>query len=171
IFYSKPAETDALNTDYHFKGRVNVESFKSLLPSNNFDFYMCAPPPMVKDLRNDLAEWGVPKKNIHFEAFGPATVKVFKKESDKESISNISIVFKKSGKTLLWDSKSGSLLDFAEENQIPIDSGCRAGNCGTCLTAVTDGDVELMGEPGSDPEVGSCLTCISIPKGNLTLDA
>ena len=171
IFYSKPAETDIFNKDYHLKGRVNVENFKSILPSNNFDFYMCAPPPMVKDLRNDLAEWGVPKKNIHFEAFGPATVKVCKKESDKESISNISIEFKKSGKTLLWNSKSGSLLDFAEENQIPIDSGCRAGNCGTCLTAVTDGDVELMGEPGSDPEAGSCLTCISVPKGNLTLDA
>ena len=100
IFYSKPAETDIFNKDYHLKGRVNVENFKSILPSNNFDFYMCAPPPMVKDLRNDLAEWGVPKKNIHFEAFGPATVKVCKKESDKESISNISIEFKKSGKTL-----------------------------------------------------------------------
>ena len=62
IFYSKPAETDVFNKDYHVKGRVNVENFKSILPSNNFDFYMCAPPPMVKDLRNDLAEWGVPKK-------------------------------------------------------------------------------------------------------------
>jgi uncharacterized protein len=171
IFYSKPAETDVFNKDYHLKGRVNVENFKSILPSNNFDFYMCAPPPMVKDLRNDLAEWGVPKKNIHFEAFGPATVKVCKKDSDKENISNINIEFKKSRKTLMWNPKSGSLLDFAEENQIPIDSGCRAGNCGTCLTAITDGDVELIGEPGSDPEAGSCLTCISIPKGNLSLDA
>jgi len=171
IFYSKPGETDVFNKDYHVKGRVNVENFKSILPSNNFDFYMCAPPPMVKDLRNDLADWGVPKKNIHFEAFGPATVKICKKDSDKESISNINIEFKKSRKTLSWNSKYGSLLDFAEENQIPIDSGCRAGNCGTCLTAVTNGDIELMGEPGSDPEAGSCLTCISIPKGNLTLDA
>ena len=112
-----------------------------------------------------------PKKNIHFEAFGPATVKICKKDSDKESTSNINIEFKKSGKTLSWNSKSGSLLDFAEENQIPIDSGCRAGNCGTCLTAVTNGDVELVAKPGSDPEAGSCLTCISIPKCNLTLDA
>jgi uncharacterized protein len=171
IFYSKPAETDIFNTDYHVEGRVNVEDFKSLLPSNNFDFYMCAPPPMVKDLRNDLAEWGVPKKNIHFEAFGSATVKVCKKDSGKESISNISIEFKKSGKTLLWDSKAESLLDFAEENQIPIDSGCRAGNCGTCITAITAGEVELIGESGSVTEAGSCLTCISVPKNNLTLDA
>jgi len=72
---------------------------------------------------------------------------------------------------LTWDSKAASLLDFAEANGVPIDSGCRAGNCGTCLTAIKGGKVELVGEPGSKPEEGSCLACISIPKENLTLDA
>ena len=171
VFYSKPEETDVLNEDYHAKGRVNVENMKPILPSSNFDFYMCAPPPMVKDLRTDLAGWGVPKKNIHFEAFGPATVKKTQQETTKDSGIKISIQFEKSGKTLEWDSKAGSLLDFAEANGVPIDSGCRAGNCGTCLTAIKSGNVELLGEPGSEPEAGSCLTCISIPKDNMILDA
>jgi uncharacterized protein len=171
IFYSAPAETDVLNEDYHVKGRVNVENFKPILPSSNFDFYICAPPPMVKDLRTDLADWGVPKKNIHFEAFGPATVKKCKADTGKESNVKLSIQFEKSGKTLAWDTKSASLLDFAEANGIPIDSGCRAGNCGTCLTAIKSGKVELVGEPGSEPESGSCLACISVPKENMTLDA
>ena len=171
VFYSAPAETDVLNEDYHVKGRVNVENIKTFLPSSNFDFYICAPPPMVKDLRKDLAEWGVPKKNIHFEAFGPATVKGCKAKPEKESGVKINIQFEKSGKTLVWDSKAASLLDFAELNGIPIDSGCRAGNCGTCLTAVRKGKVELVGEPGSKPEEGSCLACISIPKEDLALDA
>jgi uncharacterized protein len=170
VFYSAPAETDVFDEDYHVKGRVNVENFKPILPSSNFDFYICAPPPMVKDLRTDLAGWGVPKKNIHFEAFGPATVKKCKEET-KESNVKLSIQFEKSGKTLAWDTKSGSLLDFAEANGIPIDSGCRAGNCGTCLTAIKSGNVELVGEPGSEPEAGSCLACISVPKNNMTLDA
>ena len=160
-----------LNEDYHVKGRVNVENIKTFLPSSNFDFYICAPPPMVKDLRKDLAEWGVPKKNIHFEAFGPATVKGCKAKPEKESGVKINIQFEKSGKTLVWDPKAASLLDFAELNGVPIDSGCRAGNCGTCLTAVRKGKVELVGEPGSKPEEGSCLACISIPKEDLTLDA
>ena len=160
-----------LNEDYHVKGRVNVENFKPILPSSNFDYYICAPPPMVKDLRTDLAAWGVPKKNIHFEAFGPATVKKCKQETTKDDSVKISIQFEKSGKTLAWDSKSASLLDFAEANGIPIDSGCRAGNCGTCLTAIKSGNVELVGEPGSEPESGSCLACISVPKDNMTLDA
>ncbi len=171
VFYSSPAETDVLNEDYHVQGRVTVENMKTFLPSNNFDFYICAPPPMVKDLRKDLAEWGVPKKNIHFEAFGPATVKGCKADVAKESVAKINIQFEKSRKTLVWDSKAASLLEFAEANQIPIDSGCRAGNCGTCLTAIKNGTVELVGEPGSEPEAGSCLACISIPKDNMTLDA
>ena len=171
VFYSAPAETDVLSEDYHVKGRVNVENIKTILPSSNFDFYICAPPPMVKDLRKDLADWGVPKKNIHFEAFGPATVKGCKADTGKGDSAKIDIQFEKSGKTLTWDSKAASLLDFAEANGVPIDSGCRAGNCGTCLTAIKSGKVELVGEPGSKPEEGSCLACISVPKENLTLDA
>ena len=60
---------------------------------------------------------------------------------------------------------------FAEKNGIPLDSGCRAGNCGTCLIAIKNGEVTYLGEPGSLPEEGSCLSCITIPKSNLTLDA
>ena len=52
-----------------------------------------------------------------------------------------------------------------------IDSGCRAGNCGTCITAIKEGDVTYVNEPGSPPEAGSCLACISIPKSNLVIDA
>ena len=66
IFYSAPAKTDALNDDYHVKGRVTVANIKPFLPSSNYNFYICGPPPMIEDLRNDLAEWGVLKKNILF---------------------------------------------------------------------------------------------------------
>ncbi len=52
-----------------------------------------------------------------------------------------------------------------------IDYGCRAGNCGTCITAIRDGSVDYVVEPGAAPEAGSCLTCISVPKSKLTLDA
>ena len=66
---------------------------------------------------------------------------------------------------------SGSLLDFALEQGVKIDSGCRAGSCGSCLVAIKSGDVEYVSEPGEKPETGSCLTCICRPKGDLVLDA
>lgn len=171
VFYSKPGESDVLDKDYHVKGRVTVENIKPFLPSNNYIFYMCAPPPMLDDLRRDLAEWGVPKKHIQFEAFGQATVKTCKPEEKKDKAPQYNIEFSKSGKTLPWDPELSSLLDFGEAHGIPIESGCRAGNCGTCLIAIKSGEVDYVSEPGSTPEDGSCLSCIAIPKGNLVLDA
>lgn len=175
IFYSRPGEKDLKGDDYHVEGRVTVENFKPLLPSNNYEFYICAPPPMVKDLRAGLTSWGVPKTSIHFEAFGPATVKKCtvdsKEDSKKVDTQKVNICFTKSGKTLSWDPNLTSLLELAEKNSIPLDSGCRAGNCGTCLTAIKNGEVTYLTEPGSLPEAGSCLACIAIPKGDLTLDA
>jgi ferredoxin-NADP reductase len=177
VCYSRPQETDVEGKDYQYAERVSVDLFKRILPSNNYDFYMCGPPPMMNTIVPALEEWKVPEKHIHFEAFGPATVKKTKTEANKEATSasaasaGVQIVFAKSGKTLDWDPEIGSILDFAEENEIDIDFGCRAGNCGTCITAIKEGEVDYLNEPGAEPESGSCLACISVPKGNLSIDA
>ena len=167
VCYSKPDPSDVEGQDYHHKERVSVDLLKRLLPSNNYDFFICSPPGMVKALRADLAAWGVPKDKINFEAFGSGTVK----ECNTQEVPDVEVTFAKSGKTIPWDPKMNSLLDFAEANGINMDSGCRGGNCGSCLTAVTKGSVNYISEPGSEPEAGSCLTCISVPKEKLTLDA
>ena len=65
---------------------------------------------------------------------------------------------------------AGSLLEFAEDNDIGVDSGCRAGSCGSCQTAVKVGEVNYSQEPDADVIPGHCLLCISTPKNNLTLD-
>ena len=77
----------------------------------------------------------------------------------------------KSGRTAPWNPEYDSLLEFAEANGVAIDCGCRAGSCGTCLTAIKSGEVEYTTEPDADAEEGSCLTCVCIPKGPLILDA
>lgn len=171
VCYSRPGPSDIEGLDYHHKERVSIDLLKRLLPSNNYDFFICAPPAMIKEVKEGLAEWGVPKDKIHFEAFGSETVKKCKVESEVEGASAFEVTFAKSAKTILWDSKMNCLLDIAEENGIAIESGCRGGNCGSCITAIKTGSVTYISEPGSEPETGSCLTCISVPKGNLTLDA
>ena len=39
------------------------------------------------------------------------------------------------------------------------------------ITAIKSGTVEYKIEPGAAPEDGSCLTCCTVPKSNITLDA
>jgi len=176
ICYSGPLETDIEGRDYHHRARVTVSLFKRLLPSNNFHYYYCGPPPMMKSLTKDLEEWGVPSKQINYEAFTPDTVGAVKKPAKPADASDataaaIEVQFSKSNKTCAWDTGAGSLLEFAEAQGITMSSGCRAGSCGSCMTAIKKGDVDYNTNPSFSVESGSCLTCISVPKANLVLDA
>lgn len=172
--YSDPLPTEREVEDYHFRERVSVDLFKRVLEVNNFEFYICGPPPMMESLTKGLSAWGVPEEQIHFEAFGPASVKkVAKAESAAaQGAPGVEVNFVRSNKTVLWSSEAGSLLELAEAHGIRIDSGCRAGSCGTCVTAVRDGSVEYLGgNPDFDIEKGSCLACVAVPKSALSLDA
>jgi ferredoxin-NADP reductase len=168
VCYSKPLDEDILGVDYDVHGRVSIDLFKKLLPSNNYHYYLCGPPPMMTSVTEGLKEWGVPDDSVNFEAFGPATVK---KVVPQQGASSHAIAFSRSGKTLQWDNNSGSLLEFAEKHNIPMESGCRAGNCGTCLTAIKSGDIEHLSPTGMDVEKGSCLACIAVPTSAIVVDA
>lgn len=173
--FSDPLEEEEQGKDYHHAERVSVDLFRRLLPSNNFEFYMCGPPPMMSSIAEGLEAWGVPDKDVYFEAFGPASVK--KKKADIPAQSTQvdgalpQVEFSRSGKTIPWDGKSESLLELAEANGIELPFGCRAGNCGTCQVAVRSGEVSYISEHDVDIEQGSCLACIAQPVGNLVLDA
>ncbi len=176
ICYSRPMDSDVPGVSYNHHSRVSVDLMKEVLPSSNFEYYLCGPGPFMDSLVNGLYEWGVPKKDVKFEAFGPATVSTGPKEPAAKveggEQSTIEIEFSRSGKKVLWDPGVGNLLDFAEANGIKtIDPGCRSGSCGSCLVAIKEGNVEYVGEPGSEPEEGSCLTCICRPKGKMVIDA
>ncbi len=173
--YSDPEEGDIEGVHYAHKARVSVDLFKKLLPSNNFDYYFCGPPPMMTSLYEGLREWGVPEERIHFEAFGPASVKRVAQAAQPAegapAAATMQVTFARSNKTVAWDASFTSLLDFAEANGVAMESGCRAGNCGTCIAAVKAGNVTYVTPPGSQPDAGSCLTCCTIPAGDLSIDA
>ena len=173
VCYSAAKDDEVEGEDYQHAGRVGVDLFKEVLESNNYDFYMCGPPPMMTSLTEGLAEWGVPDAKVHFEAFGPASAKKTAPPAAAEAAAgaSITVTFDKSGVSVPWTGEAGSLLDLAEDNDVTMESGCRAGNCGTCVTAIKSGDVTYLHEPGEMPRGGTCLACITVPKGDITLDA
>jgi uncharacterized protein len=172
VCYSNPTETCVEGADYHARGWVSAELFKKMLPSNNYEFYICGPPPMMEAVTHDLQEWGVPEGDIHYEAFGPATVKRAAPASPQaEAGSTFKISFARCGKSIDWCQHDGSILELADKNNIPMNAGCRAGNCGTYETAVREGKVRYLIETGFKPKPGSCLTCVAVPEGDLVIDA
>ncbi len=128
---------------------------------------------MMNTIVPDLKDWGVPDSDVKFEAFGPATVSKPKKPKAKGEAAapGIAVVFSRSGQTFTWTEDDGSLLDFGEANGIKMDSGCRAGSCGTCVVAIKEGEPGYLSEPDAEPDEGTCLACIAIPKGRMVLDS
>ncbi|GBF27140.1 flavohemoprotein [bacterium MnTg02] len=180
IFYGDPTSKCRKGIDYDVEGFVSVELIKSLLKARNYKFYVCGPPPMMELVTTGLEEWGVPADDIMFEAFGPASLKKTAKledaagESDdagrQEPAKIFKVVFARSKKTVQWTKSMGTLLDLAEANGVKARCGCRAGNCGTCVTPLRQGEVDYVHKPGKDPEPGYCLPCIALPKSDLVID-
>jgi hypothetical protein len=161
---------------YHHH-RVDVALLRRLLPLKPYHFYICGPTPMLQSLVPALEDWGVPDERIHFEAFGPASIprrnsaSALRAPSQREDKgSAVMVTFAKAGKQVLWQPGMGSLLDFAQSNGIAVDSGCRAGGCGTCQTTIRSGEVAYTQAPDFDPEPGSCLLCVCTPKTAVTLE-
>jgi hypothetical protein len=128
---------------------------------------------MMESLVTALEDWGVPEARIHFEAFGPASIK--RKQATTGAMlaatdPGIVVTFAQSGKQVPWQPAAGSLLEFAEANGIAVDYGCRAGGCGSCQTTILAGEVAYRQAPDYDPEPGTCLLCVSAPKTSVTLE-
>jgi len=174
ICYSKPGPEDVKGRDYHHEGRVSAELFREVLPSSNFEYYLCGPGAFMKSITDGLEAWGVPEKDVYFEAFGPATVKkkaAVPTPEETVHLAKINVTFGRSGKTVRWEPSMGNLLDFAHAQGVRIDSGCCAGGCGTCAVAIKSGEVDYLKKPDAEPDPGTCLTCICRPKNDLLLDA
>lgn len=178
ICCSNPLADEEAGRDYQHHGRVDLALLRQELGLKPYHFYICGPTPLMETLVPALDDWGVPDSHIHFEAFGPASIKRHKAGAPDLPIppsevdsSGIVVNFARSGRQLAWQPSAGNLLEFAEANGISVNSGCRAGGCGSCQTTIQAGEVAYSQVPDFDPEPGSCLLCVCAPKTSLTLEA
>jgi ferredoxin-NADP reductase len=74
VRYSQPRKEDSLGKTHDSEGHVDLELLKRLLPLDDYDFYLCGPPPFMRSLYHGLAGLGVREERIRYESFGPATV-------------------------------------------------------------------------------------------------
>ena len=172
VVYSRPDPADPVGHDLRHAGRIDVALLQRTLPPGRHAFYVCGPPALMQSLVPALADWGVPVADIHFEAFGPATVRLpGAVEADVADLAGIGIRFTRSGRTLDWDGQDATLLDFAERHGIAVESGCRSGGCGSCETRVLAGSVSYANPPDHAPAAGHCLLCVGRPASPLVLEA
>lgn len=174
VVYSKPSPDDSALRDYQHQGHVDIALLKQTLPRGDHQFYICGPSSMMEALVPALAQWGVATTDIHFEAFGPASVRLPSTSTEavqEDPAQALEIQFKRSGRTVQWSGKHANMLDFAEAHGIAVESGCRAGSCGSCVTTISTGTVAYDSPPDFELLPKQCLLCVAKPRTTLVLEA
>ncbi|TFI53610.1 2Fe-2S iron-sulfur cluster binding domain-containing protein [Mastigocladus laminosus UU774] len=161
--YSRPTAED--EGYYHSVGYVDAALIKELV-QQEAEYFLCGSPSFMQSIIQELKESGVPDSRVFFESFG----KPMQVASESQPGANIGegaqqaeIVFAKSSQTLTWKQGDGSILEFAEANDIHPPFSCRAGICGTCMCKINAGEVAYQEEPTAAIDEGSVLICISQP--------
>ena len=165
VVYSQPNDDDRAGVDYHAAGRIDLSTLRSVLPSNNYEFFLCGPGSMMKELVPALQAWGVPESDVHIEAFGPASIPRATKQP--EPAAGPKVTFAKSGVQATWTGQHANLLELAEAAGATVEAGCRSGACGTCETVVANGTVKASGGQAAP---GACLMCVSTPISDVVLN-
>jgi len=179
IAYSKPDERDQLGRDYDVSGHLTLSLLQQRHLPQNADFYLCGPTSFGDSLIAALQSSGVPRSAIHSEVFGPgssitpgiagATSREPHPPAGSAS-TGPQISFARSGLTVPWDARYGSLLEFAEACDIPVRWSCRVGVCHMCESGLINGRVSYAPEPLDPPASGNLLICCSTPLSEVELD-
>lgn len=179
VAYSKPEDADQQGKDYDAVGHLNLSSLQQLKVPKEADFYLCGPAAFLADLTAELKTWGVPDSSIHSETFGAessitpgiaSTTSVPPHPPSGSVGTGPKVSFARSGLTVPWDSRYGSLLEFAEACDVPVRWSCRTGVCHMCESGLIDGKISYAPEPLDRPAEGNILICCSSPLTAIELD-
>lgn len=172
--YSRPRPED--EGKYHSQGYVDKQLLEeSIIPeirriygSAEAEYFLCGSPSFMDSIREGLDELGVPEDKVFYESFssGKTKGKAETNGATQATPDSAEIVFARSQQTLTWTKDDGTILEFAEANQINPPFSCRQGICLTCMCAIQEGEVEYIEPPTNEPDEGSVLICISQPKTN-----
>ena len=171
VRYSHASDEDIEGKNYDSTGFVDIDLIKSLLPFDDYDFYMCGPPPFMESLYEGLKDLNVADERIHYEFFGPGATllrdhpgETVGLATDLRDRAPVQVQFGKSGTVATWDPSKGTLLDLAESEGLRPAYSCRSGICQTCSTKIVAGEVDYLEFPMATPEAGEALLCCSYPK-------
>lgn len=153
------------------RGRVDRELLRQHVPDPAAPIFLCGPEAFMEGVKAMLASLGVDGSRIKQERFsgkrdssGPS--------ADGELSSGVAY-FARSDRSCGIPAGC-TLLEVADRNGIPIPSGCRQGQCGTCTTRLITGEVRMDAEDGLDRELkarGYILPCVARAQGDVSLEA
>lgn len=133
---------------------------------------ICGPTPMMNGVTEALLSLGMPRPRILTEAFG--TDKRDPTRKAGRSTKTVGKVRFDQSNIVAKAQEGMTLLEVAEEAQVPIQNACRAGSCGNCRVKLISGKVHMAVDEALSPaerDEGYVLTCQAHAEGDVILDA
>lgn len=176
VFYEHPRNQDMPGRDYQHIGKLSIAALREQLPTLQMPYFLCAPAPMMQGFRQALLEEGIAHEAIRTESFGGPRDAAPAPQPEPPPAPTaadhpMTITFARSQTTVPWTGEEQSVLQIADQHQIPINSGCQYGDCGTCMTRLLAGTVSYSYPPGARIDPGYCLPCTCRPLESIVLDA
>ena len=177
ICYSRPGPDDVRGDSR--AGRLSGAVLTDLDLPRGADAYVCGPATFMADASAALVGIGLDGARIHTEIFGaaPSQTPGIAAAAGRpphppagEPGSGPQISFARSGLDVRWDQRYASLLELAEDCDVPVRWSCRTGACHTCESGLMAGTVTYAPDPVDDPADGNVLICCSEPAGDVVLD-
>ncbi len=157
--------------DYDAAGRIDMPLLQSVLPFDDYDFYLCGPRSFMQSLYDGLRALNIADARIHAETFGLSSLTRsadagLSASAKPPSSGPVRVIFAASAKEARWQPGEGTLLDLAEARGLSPEYGCRNGSCGSCSTRVLEGEVAYPQQPSFEVRQGEALICCAVPAEN-----
>ena len=148
-------------------GFINYEYIISKVDlTKNEDFYFCGPPVMTEGIVETLLGIGFSEDQLHSEKFASPTA------FDVSKVDTVNVKINVDGQDLDYSGKE-TILEFLENQNIPISFACRSGVCGECKCKLIDGEVDSLTDSGLtsvEKKDNFILSCVSRPKTSIKLE-
>ena len=157
--YSAPRPQDRCPEHYDYEGRLDLSAINPLLSQRPLA-YLCGSPRFTTSMTEQLVERGMPRFDVFMESFvSPPFV--------PQTLQRQTVRIAGSDKSFVWTPELGTLLDAAYAAGVSLPSGCRVGQCESCVMRIIEGNVAQLG--GDESATDQCLTCQAVPLSELTL--
>jgi ferredoxin-NADP reductase/MOSC domain-containing protein YiiM/ferredoxin len=180
VCYSTPGAGDTTPGAYDTAGHLSRAVLERVGLPPDAEVYLCGPTRFMAEMRQTLAELGVPPERVHVELFNgnesltPGVVSAATRAPhlpDEDAGSGPLVSFARSGIAAHWNGSAyQSLLELAEACDVPVRWSCRTGVCHNCESGLVSGAVSYAPEPLDQPAEGNLLVCCARPAGDVVID-
>jgi len=180
VCYSRPGARDKKGEDFDAMGHLSQSVFQEVGLPQEADVYLCGPTRFMAEMKGALATLGMAPERIHVEIFNgsesitPGVVGASARAPHvpkDDATTGLLVSFARSGIAAHWKASAyQSILELAEECDVPVRWSCRTGVCHTCESGLVSGAVVYGPEPLDKPADGDLLVCCSRPIRDVVID-